>query len=222
LYCKANKDGTQIGDCPFAQFVQLVLIKKGVSYAVKPTLPATKLDWMIEKHNGQLPIIVHKDKSISDSLAIAEYLEKTFPHSSLTRQGAYSYQEVLEKTSNFFPSLKAAIINKDEAKDAPLLAAVEKELDTLDEIIRSTPGRYLCGIEQTLADLYLGPQLFHALIALEHFKGVEFYHLNGETTRPALENYVERLLSSEEFNDKRAYYSADQVIYGWKIARSEV
>lgn len=23
LYCKANADGTQIGDCPFAQFVQV-------------------------------------------------------------------------------------------------------------------------------------------------------------------------------------------------------
>ncbi len=25
LYCKANADGTQIGDCPFAQFVQVEL-----------------------------------------------------------------------------------------------------------------------------------------------------------------------------------------------------
>jgi len=25
----------------------------------------------------------------------------------------------------------------------------------------------------------------------------------------------------EEFNDKRAYYNVDQVIYGWKVARGE-
>ena len=25
LYCKANADGTQIGDCPFAQFVQVCI-----------------------------------------------------------------------------------------------------------------------------------------------------------------------------------------------------
>lgn len=24
LYCKSNKDGTQIGDCPFAQFIQVI------------------------------------------------------------------------------------------------------------------------------------------------------------------------------------------------------
>ena len=23
LFCKSNKDGTQIGDCPFAQFIQV-------------------------------------------------------------------------------------------------------------------------------------------------------------------------------------------------------
>jgi hypothetical protein len=25
LYCKSNKDGKQIGDCPFTQFVQVTL-----------------------------------------------------------------------------------------------------------------------------------------------------------------------------------------------------
>jgi glutathione S-transferase len=199
----------------------MVLIKKGVSYEVKPTSPSNKPSWLIEKHEGKMPVIVHKGQSMTDSMAIAEYLEKTFPHSSLTRQGAYSYQEVLEKTANFFPSVRAAIINKDASKDLELLSVVEAELDQLDEIIRSTPGRFICGIEQTLADFYLGPQLFHALVALEHFKGYDFYHLDAEPTRPALENYIERFLSSEEFNDKRAYYSVDQVVYGWKVARGE-
>lgn len=189
---------------------------------MKPTLPTTKPDWLIEKHDGKLPVIVHNGQSISDSLTIAEYIEKAYPHSSLTRQGAYSYQEVLEKTSTFFPTLKALILNKDPTKDAELTSSIEAQFDLLDEIIRSTPGRFICGIEQTLADLYLGPQLFHALVALEHFKNIEFYQTNTEATRPALENYIDRFLSSEEFNDKRAYYSVDQVIYGWKIAREAV
>lgn len=199
----------------------MVLIKKGLTYKVTPTLSDKKPDWLVEKHAGKLPVLVHKGSSMSDSLAIAEYLEKTFPHSSLTRQGAYSYQEVLEKTSNFFPALKACILNKDSSKDEALLKAVEEQLDMLDELLRSTPGRYLCGIEQTLADLYLGPQLFHAVVTLDHFKGYDFYHLDSDPTRPALENYIERTLSSEEFNDKKAYYSVDQVIYGWKVARGD-
>lgn len=221
MFCKSNKDGTQIGDCPFAQFIQLVLIKKGLAYDVRPTLSSNKPEFIVNQHEGKLPVLVHKGKSMTDSLQIAEFIEKTYPHSSLTRQGAFSYQEVIEKTSNFFPALKALITNKDPARDSVLLTDMENELDKLDEIIRSTPGQYVCGIEQTLADLYLIPQLFHAMVTLEHFKGVELYQIGGEAKRPALENYIERFLSSEEFNDKRAYYNVDQVIFGWKIARGE-
>lgn len=158
---------------------------------------------------------------MTDSLAIAEFIEKTYPQSSLTRQGAYSYQEVLEKTSAFFPTLSAFIKNKDENMDAALAADTEKQLDLIDEILRSTPGQYLCGLEMTLADLYLLPQLFHAMVTLDHFKGIEFYHIEGDPTRPALESYVSRMFDLEEFNSKKSYYNVDQVIYGWKVARGE-
>lgn len=46
LYCKSNKDGTQIGDCPFAQFVQLVMLKKGIKYNIFPTLAENKPSWL--------------------------------------------------------------------------------------------------------------------------------------------------------------------------------
>lgn len=199
-----------------------MLLKKGLRYNVKPTLKTAKPDWLTEKHEGKLPALVYKGFSLTDSLAIAEYIEKTFPHSSLTRQGAYSYQEVLEKTSGFFPALSALIKNKDESKEGELLSAVEAQLDLLDEILRSTPGQYICGIEMTLADLYLLPQLFHAMVTLDHFKGVEFLHLQADPTRPALESYLARLLDMEEFNNKKVYYNVDQVIYGWKVARGDI
>merc|ERR1711988_1726949 len=212
LYLKSNGDGTQIGDCPFGQFIQLVMLKKGLRYDVNPTMPETKPDWLTSKHEGKLPCLMHKGDSMTDSLAIAEFIEKTYPHNSLTRQGAFSYQEVLEKTSGFFPALSAFIKNKDESKEASLEAAVEAQLDNLDEVIRSTPGQYVCGIEMTLADLYLLPQLFHAMVTLEHFKDIEFYHVGAEPTRPALENYLGRMLDIEEFNNKKAYYNVDEVV----------
>lgn len=190
------------------------MLKKGIRYNVKPTLPSTKPDWLVSKHEGKMPALMHKGTSMVDSVAIAEYLERTFPHTTLTRQGAYSYQEVMEKTSGFFPALSAFIKNKDSAKDAALQASVEAQLDVLDELLRSTPGQYLCGIELTLADLYILPQLFHAMVTLEHFKGIEFYHVGASPTRPALENYLARMLDIEEFNNKKAYYNVDQVIYG--------
>ena len=198
------------------------MLKKGIRYNIKPTLPNAKPEWLVSKHEGKMPAIVYKGESIVDSIAIAEYLEKKFPHTSLTRQGAYSYQEVLEKIADFFPSLAAFIKNKDSSKDASLKQKVEDQLNLIDELLRTTPGQYLCGIELTLADLYLLPQLFHAMVTLERFKGIEIYHVNGTPTRPALENYLARMLDLEEFNNKRAYYNIDQVVYGWKVARGEL
>lgn len=218
LYCKSNKDGTQIGDCPFAQFIQLVMLKKGIRYSVHPTLPDAKPDFV-----QTMPTIVHKGTPMSDSLAIGEYLEKNFPHSTLTRQGAYSYQEILEKTNGFFPALAAYIKNKDAGQDAALQATVDGQLDMLDELLRSTPGQYFCGIELTLADLYLLPQLFHAMVTIERFKGIEIYKVgSGNPVRPALENYLARMLDMDEFNDSKAYYPSDQIIYGWKVARGDL
>lgn len=195
--------------------------KKGVTYEVKPTLPETKPDWLVEKHGGKIPAIVHKGKVVTDSLAIAEYLEKEYPHNSLTKQGAFSYQEILEKTSNFFPTLSAFIKNKDDSKDEALQAKFEAQLDALDELLRSTPGQFLGGLELTLADLYLLPQLFHACVASDHFKDFEVFHLEGDFTRPALETYISRMFDMEEFNNRRVYVSVDKVIYGWKVARGE-
>ena len=189
------------------------MLKKGIRYNVRPTLPGK-----MEK----MPALVHKGITIVDSVSIAEYLEKTFPHTSLTRQGAFSYQEVMEKTAGLFPALAAYIKNKDSSNDAALQVAFEKQLDLLDELLRSAPGQYLCGIEITLADLYLLPQLFHAMVTLDRFKGIEIMHINSTPTRPALENYLSRMLDLEEFNNKKAYYNVDQVIYGWKVARGEL
>lgn len=200
----------------------MVLLKKGIRYSVKPTLASQKPSWLLEKHDGKLPALRHKDTTLVDSLAIAEFIEKTYPQNSLTRQGAYSYQEVLEKTSDFFSALSALIKNKDESNEDSLIARMEAQLDVVDEVLRSTPGQYFCGLELTLADLYLLPQLFHAMVTLDHFKGIEFFHVEGDPTRPALESYLSRMFNMEEFNNKKVYYNVDQVIYGWKLARGDL
>ncbi len=57
---------------------------------------------------------------------------------------------------------------------------------------------------------------------MDHFKQREVLHMEGDPVRPALEAFMSRMFDSEEFNNKKAYYSMDQVIYGWKIARGEL
>jgi len=214
LYVTSRKDGTGVGDCPFCQFAQLVLLRKGVRYTILPTLPSSS------GKTPKLPTLAHKGQFIMDVMDIAEYIEKSYPHTSLTRQGAYSYQEVLEKTAGFYPALSTLLRNKEVSQDAKLGAAVEAQLDLLDELVRTSPGQFLCGKEMTLADLYLAPQLYHAVVAMPHFKQTEVLHLDLPT-RPALEGYMVRLFDMEEFCDKRAHYSADQVLHGWRVQRGE-
>jgi len=219
LFCKSNNDGSQIGDCPFTHFVQMVMLRKGIHYTVRPTASDAKPDWLVNDYAGKMPCLVHKGQVITDSLAIAEFLEKEYPHATLTRQGVMSYQEVIEKTAGFFPAMSAWIKNTDDSKDSALREAFESQLNILDELIRSTPGQYISGIEANMADLYLAPFFYHGVVALEHFKDYQFYHIDGVATRPALENYIARLMDMEEFNDKKAYYNVDQIISGWKKAR---
>lgn len=195
-----------------------MLQKKGVSYEVKPTLETNKPELLGGK---QLPVIVHNKKVVAGPIRIAEYIEKTYPQISLTRQGAYSYQEILEKTQKFFPALTAFLKNKDESKDKALQEKFEKQLDILDEILRTTPGQYLGGLELTLADLYLLPQLFHATVALDHFKDYEVLHMEGNFQRPALESYISRMLDMSEFNKRGVYVSVDKIIHGWKTVRAQ-
>lgn len=138
------------------------MLKKKLRYTVVPTLPEKRPDWLLENHNGQLPALHDRDgTTLVGSLAIAEYLEEKHPHISLSREGTYTYQEVLEKTKGFFPALTAFILNKDPEQEETLREEMYAQLDLLDRLLRSTPGRYTGGIEMTLADLYLAPQLFH-------------------------------------------------------------
>lgn len=187
---------------------------------MNPASPPT--DKLTADQLVNLPILIHKDLVLSDPFTIAEHIEKSFPFNSLTRQGVYSYQDVIEKLLNFFPSLTAYITNKDVTKEDELRNAFEGQLNLLEDILRSTPGRYLCGIELTLADLFIFPQIFHAIAAMLHFKKIEVYSLSVEPSRPALEKYISHMIEMEEFNDKRAYFSIDKAVHGWKIRRGDV
>ncbi len=200
----------------------MVMLRKGIRYEVRPVMATGMPQWLVDKHHGQLPAVVHQGVTVVGPLKIAEYFERNYPQNTLTRQGTYSYQEVLERVSGFFPALTAVITNKDRTLDTGLLEQLNAQLDLLDELIRSAPGKYLCGIDVTLADLYLTPRLFHAVAALQHFKGINIHRVGTDPLRPALEHYMSRVFRMGEFTDRRAYYNVDQVVYGWKVRRGDL
>lgn len=152
---------------PCFSSLKLILLKKKLRYTLKPTLPSKRPTWLLEKHDGQMPALkIRANETVVGTMAIAEYLEEQYTDVCLSREGTYTYQEVLERTKGFFPALTAFILNKDPAVEEDLRSEVHAQLDLLDRLLRSAPGRFLCGIDMTLADLYLAPQLFHVSIAI--------------------------------------------------------
>ena len=48
LFLKAGPEGTEIGDCPFAHYVRMVLAAKGVDYVATPCVQETKPQWLVD------------------------------------------------------------------------------------------------------------------------------------------------------------------------------
>lgn len=56
---------------------------------------------------------------------------------------------------------------------------------------------------------------------MDMFKQEEILNIGDDPQRPGLEKFMEYMFNMKEFNSKKCYYSMDQVIYGWRVARGE-
>lgn len=135
---------------------------------------------------GGVPTLVHDGRAISQSLAIAEYLDEAFPGTApllpqdpFLRAKVRQFCEIinadihplqnlkvmqyLEKQGHFTPEQKATWLNSWIVKG---LTAAEKTLEPF-------AGRFCFGDTPTLADAFLIPQLFSASrfhIDISHFQ----------------------------------------------------
>ena len=222
MFCKAAVDCSQIGCSPYTQFVQLMLSKKEVPYETQLVSPLKIPDWIIEEHDGVLPVLLHNSFCSSSPIDIAMYLDETFPDVPLNRSEIHDSLDVLKRVSSVYPTLSEFITNKDETKENALRNEAFSQLDTLDNFIVRTPGRYLCGYDMTWVDLYLVPLLFHASIGIKHFKKIEIFQYHyGLQKRPALETYFQNMIRMKQFRDNRVFCPIDKIIYEWKLARGE-
>ena len=184
MYSLGNRDGSQIDYNADAQFLQMVLKRKEVEYDVR-LIKATEIpSWIKDDYNGTLPLLTYENKTIGNALEAAYILERSIPKNSLLRVSGVSVEEALNRTSNFFDIVTRYILNKDHTLELEYRENVMKELDKIDELIRSTPGKYLCGIDVTIADLYMLPRFFQAVIGLEHFKKTTIFHMDNDVERP--------------------------------------
>jgi glutathione S-transferase len=198
LYCKAGPDGTLLGDCPFAQYVRLVLEEKGLEYELQPTVQDTKPVWLVEYYNGKLPALRHGKECYveADVIAVAGLFPATAKYLKHTPDGDADDAELLEVL---------------ETK----LAALEQHLQRSEE--RTGPFLVGDGTAVTLVDCSLVPKLYHLQTGVTAFKGqIVADKLVAEY--PALQSYMNTMFERSSF--QKTVYPKETVAWGWGNARN--
>jgi glutathione S-transferase len=169
LFVKAGPSGDDVGDCPFAHSVRMVLSAKGIECITTPCTPTSKPDWLADGFDGKMPCLLHDGEAIVESASIARYLDFFFPSTPL----AHSSPEVEAATGLLFPAV-AAYLKAPDGNDAAELAALDAVLTSLSEFLRGSAGEFLGGATSLgLGDCALAPQLYHLQVAGKHFKNYE-------------------------------------------------
>lgn len=119
---------------------------------------------------AQVPVLEHDGAFISQSLAIAEYLEETvptpalLPGSAVARARARQYAEVInsgiQPLQNLYVLNRLAAQGQDKAEWARHFIA--RGFDALETMAAPTAGHCLLGDAVSIADACLAPQVYNA------------------------------------------------------------
>eukprot|EP00538_Stauroneis_constricta_P000088 CAMPEP_0119552264 /NCGR_PEP_ID=MMETSP1352-20130426/5312_1 /TAXON_ID=265584 /ORGANISM="Stauroneis constricta, Strain CCMP1120" /LENGTH=230 /DNA_ID=CAMNT_0007598467 /DNA_START=1073 /DNA_END=1765 /DNA_ORIENTATION=- len=228
LYLKAGPKGTDVGDCPFAHFVRLVLEEKKLEYDLIPTTMDTKPNWLIEHYEGKLPALEHSKECYIESNIICEYLDFFFPSDPVMKI-TKRMEEAEDVIGDFFPTMVRYIKKTDdnsendsEAREdlGACLSRIEAYLQTVrdgdgdDGAADGNDEYYLCGKNVSLLDCSFIPKLYHMTVTVDEFK-------NGQPALgdyPLLESYFQRFSERESF--AATVYPKETVIWGWNNARN--
>lgn len=166
--------------------VRIALLIKKIPYLYRSVSKLRKgdLEFTAEfrKTNPQrmVPTLVDGEATISQSLAIIEYLEERYPQPALlpveALARAYSRQIALLVACDIHPLsimrvrryLTSPMGHNHSEKRAWYRHWVEEGLQAMEDILENSKfrGSFCCGHEPTVADLFLVPQVYNA----ERFK----------------------------------------------------
>lgn len=152
---------------PFCHRALLVLEEKHVAYSKTYVDFAAKPQWLLDVNpSGTVPVMkeLSSGQWIVDSGVIADYLEKHFPEPKLG-----SMEGSGKAGGAIFGAFREFAKSSDEeaaAKEAALLAAYRE----LEDYLVANGGPYVGGAAPDATDVSLMPKLYHAQVALKHFR----------------------------------------------------
>ena len=155
--------------------VRWALALKGLSYKSCPVNLLKKeqneLSYLKTNPSGQVPCLIVNGKSLSESLAILEWLEESFPTPALLAKDSWRRAEIRSFCSMIGSGIQPIAnlrVTGYYASDAEKKAEwsrhfINEGLIPLETMLRKNGGQFSFGDEITMADLFLVPQIYNAL-----------------------------------------------------------
>ncbi|MDY7098296.1 MAG: glutathione S-transferase family protein [Pseudomonadota bacterium] len=162
--------------CPFSRKIRLLMGEKNIAYELVREDPWNGSDHLYNLNPaGRTPVLVDEDRglALSDSRAIAEYLEETVDRSPMINGTAAGRAEIRRLTAlfdeNFFNDVTGPLLNERMKKrlilkqppDSTVLSNAMRmahgHLDYMDWLIDNRP--WLAGATMSMADLAAAAQI---------------------------------------------------------------
>ena len=158
--------------------VRIALNLKGLAY---DSVPVSLLDnaqrapeYLSKNPQGLVPALLDGEQLLTQSLAICEYLEETYPQPALLPNDTIGRARVralaLSIACDIHPLNNLRVLRRLDAqfaadqagKDAWYQHWIQSGFEAFEQQIQSTHGHYCFGDTVTLADLALVPQVYNA------------------------------------------------------------
>ena len=164
--------------CPYVHRTRLVMIEKGIDFALTIIDTKNKPDWFLKiSPYGKVPVIKHGDVVLYESAIINEYLNEVFPATPLMPADAarraqariwidYCNTRLLPAIGVLRSSEPGA--ERDAARDSVTHCFRFIEREGLGKL--SGSGPYWLGAQPSLADFTYYPHI-ERLAPLEHYRG---------------------------------------------------
>ncbi len=146
----------------YYSLAKALLIEKGVEFEEVKTLPSQEEDFLARSPMGKMPAIGMDGQHLSESLAIAAYLDRLVPEPALLPADPFEAAKAIELVCHIkldvelvarrlLPEVLFKQPVSQETKDSTK-ADLEKGMNAVDRIFVGAP--YAAGATLTLADFY--------------------------------------------------------------------